>query len=116
MVVQVAQNNGSLVLIVPGSPFQELIPIEKNKFKTNAFGDEIFLFIEKNGQVKELVSERSGQSMTLEKISSLPDDFNSGDDQLPLRKKTDHFSFLYNEIDSVSINGIAARLETNRRC
>lgn len=113
LVVQIAQNNGSLVLIVPGAPFQELIPLEKNKFKTIAFGDEFFVFIEKNGQVEELVTERSGRTTKLKKISNLPDEINSGDDLLNLKKTTNHFSFLYSGIDSVSINGIAERLESS---
>src|SRR4051812_7563984 len=91
MVIQVAENNGMLVLIVPGAPFQELIPLQKNVFKTSTFGDEIFTFVEENGEVEQMVSQRSGRSVKLKKVSNLPDDFNKGDEALSLRKKTEHF-------------------------
>ena len=44
LVVQVAVINNSLTLVVPGAPVQELKAIGKNKFKTSASSDEVFIF------------------------------------------------------------------------
>jgi hypothetical protein len=43
----------------------------------------------------------------------MPDDFNNGDTQLNLRKKTDHFYFFYSDIDSLSISNISDSLEAS---
>jgi hypothetical protein len=115
MIVQVALNNNSLILMVPGAPLQQMIPVGANKFKTDTFSDEVFLFVEKNGKIEQMISQRPGQSLELKRISSTPDDFNQGDSLLPLRKATDHFAFLYSKTDSIDIDLIAKRLEGNYR-
>jgi hypothetical protein len=113
MVVQIVLNKKSLTLIVPGAPVQEMIPAGPNTFRSTAFSDELFLFPEKNGKIEEMVSQRSGQSLKLKKISDIPDDFNKTDSLLNLKKSTGHFLFLYSKLDSVSVNHIADRLESD---
>ncbi len=111
--MQIAQIDSSLVLIVPGAPPQLLIHVEGNKFKTNTFGDESFTFSEKNGKVEEMISQRTGGSLKLKKISDTPDNLNDTDSLLPLRKTTDHFSFYYSHVDSGEINALADKLESD---
>ena len=111
-IVQVALVKKALVLIVPGAPVQLLKPIGANQFKTDAFSDEIFLFIEKNGKIETMVSQRPGMSLELKKISDTADNFNKQDSLLTLKKSTAHFIFLYNNsIDSVSVMHIAEKLD-----
>jgi hypothetical protein len=112
-IVQVALVNRGLVLIAPGAPVQKLRSVGTNKFKTDAFGDEIFIFVENNGKVQALVSQHAGQSLELKKIADIPDDFNNHDSMLTLKRSTKHFIFLYSPIDSVSVVQIAERLEGN---
>ncbi len=112
-IVQIALIKKALVLIVPGAPVQSLKSIGANKFKTDAFSDEIFLFIEKNGKIETMVSQRPGVLLELKKISDTADNFNQQDSILTLKKSTAHFSFLYNSIDSVSVVNIAEKLEGN---
>ena len=64
-VVQVALINRLLVLIVPGAPIQELISVGADKFKTDAFSNEIFLFVKKNGKIETMISQRPGKSFEL---------------------------------------------------
>ena len=112
-VVQVAINNGSLVLVVPGAPLQEMVQQGGNKFKTYTFGEETFIFVEKNGKVESLISQRSKGSVRMKRISDTIDDFNAVESLLTLKKSTEHFTFLYSKTDLVSIDIIANRLETN---
>lgn len=111
MVVQVAFMNKSLVLVVPGTPVQELKPAGTNKFKSNSFSDEIFHFVEKNGKIESMVSRRAEQSLELKKVSDIADDFNKGDSLLTLKRSTEHFIFLYSEVDTSSVYHIAEKLE-----
>jgi hypothetical protein len=113
LIVQVTQSDSSLVLAMPGAPFQLLIPVADNKFKTVTFGEEIFVFEERNGKVDQMISQRKGGSLKLRKISDTPDNFNIGDSLLPLRKTTEHFIFFYSEVDSDDIDALASRLETD---
>lgn len=113
MVVQVGIINEKLSLMVPGSPIQELQPAGMNKFKSSSFSDEVFTFIEKNGKFEELQSLRGGQLVSLKKISDTPDDVNKNDSLLTVKKSTEHFAFLYSNIDNGTIDSIAARLENN---
>lgn len=115
LVVQVALNNGALVLVVPGAPLQEMIRLEPNKFKTNTSDDEVFSFSEEKGKITKMISQGSGGSLILEKISDTVDNFNGADSLLTLRKSTEHFNFLYSEIDSVGINHVASTLERDYR-
>jgi hypothetical protein len=111
MVVQVAMVNEKLTLVVPGAPMQELIPAGTNKYKSSTIGEEVFEFVEKDGKIAEMVSNRGGRSFPLKKIADTPDDFNKNDSLLTLKKSTDHFSFLYSNIDSANITRIAEILE-----
>jgi hypothetical protein len=111
MVVQVAVINNSLSLIVPGAPIQHLQESGENKFKTNSFSDEFFVFVEKNGKIEEMVSQRPGQSLSLKKIADTTDDFNKNDALLTLKKSTPHFSFLYSSLDSATVIQISEQLE-----
>lgn len=113
MVVQIAIKNKSLVLVVPGAPLQELVPAGAGKFKSPTFSDELFLFVENNGKVTEMVSQRSGQSLSFKKIADAPDNFNQADSLLTLRKSSAHFRFLYSEMDSLIINTIVQKLEAD---
>jgi hypothetical protein len=112
-VVQVAINNGSLVLVVPGAPLQEMRQQEGNTFKTDTFGDETFSFEEKKGKVESLISQHSNGSLKFNRVSDKVDDFNSGDSLLTLKESTEHFTFLYSKKDLVSVVTIANKLETN---
>jgi hypothetical protein len=113
LIVQVTRINKTLVLLVPGAPLQKMISAGVNKFKTDAFSDEIFVFVKKNGKIESMISQRPGQSLELKKISDTPDDCNKTDSLLLLKKSTQHFRFLYSQRDSVSINDIAKKLEAN---
>jgi len=111
MIVQVALIKNSLLLIVPGAPVQKMIPAGINKFKTDAFGNEIFLFVGKKGKIEAMVSQRPGQSLELKKVSDTADNFNKNDLLLTSKKSTEHFILLYSKIDSISVHHIAAKLE-----
>lgn len=113
MVVQVSANNGVLLLVVPGAPLQELIHVQGHKFKSNAFSEATFSFVEKSGKIIAMVSEGPGELIKLTKFSGTPDDFNGADSLLVLKKSTAHFTFLYSSIDSASVNHIASKLEGN---
>jgi hypothetical protein len=113
MIVQVGLINKALVLVVPGAPFQEMISSGINKFKTDAFSDETFLFVEKNGKIEKLISQRGGSSVELKKLSDTIDNFNEGDSLMELRRSTAHFQFLYSKTDSARIDPIADSLEVN---
>lgn len=113
MVVQVTINNGSLVLVVPGAPLQELIPVAANRFKSDSYDDSFFRFDEREGKVEQMISESPGGSLELKKISVTADPINAGDFLLTLKKSTEHFTFLYSETDSISVDHIAVQLERN---
>jgi hypothetical protein len=111
MIVQVVLMNKSLVLVVPGAPVQKLIPAGKDQFRTDAFSDELFRFVMKDGKTEAMISQRGDQSLELKKISDTPDDFTSTDALLPLKKSTTHFRFLYTKADSANIDLVGKRLE-----
>jgi hypothetical protein len=110
-VVQVVLNNHALLLVVPGAPLQSMIPVTTNKFKSEVFNDSFFLFIEKEGKIVQMVNQNPGASITLTKVSDTVDPINPGDSLLTRKKLTDHFSFLYSDMDSISVDLIASRLE-----
>jgi hypothetical protein len=113
MVIQIAVVGKKLAMYVPGAPVQELKSAGLNKYKSTSFDDEVFSFVEQNGKVVQMVSDRKKTSTTLKKISDSPDNFNQSDSLLTLKKSTAHFSFLYTPVDSLSIEIIAAKLESN---
>jgi hypothetical protein len=113
MIVQVAVIKKELVLIVPGAPVQQLKPIGANKFTTNTFRDEIFLFIRNKGKVISMLNRQGVRSLELKKISDVADNFNGCDSLLTLKKATRHFVFLYSSIDSVTVFLVAERLEAS---
>jgi hypothetical protein len=115
MVVQVAMVKEKLTLVVPGAPLQLLIAAGINKYKSSTLGEEVFEFVEKDGKIAEMVSNRGGQAFSLKKIGDIVDDFNKNDSLLTLKRSTDHFSFLYSNTDSVNINRIAEILERDHK-
>ncbi len=114
LIIQVIEKDKQLALAVTGAPLQPLIRVGGNKFKSGAFDGEYFLFVEENGKVVKLISQSDNRSMEFQKISDTPDDFNGGDSILTLKKKTDHFIFLYSAGDSVNVDAIAGHLEEGR--
>lgn len=113
MIIQVAMVNKSLTLIVPGSPLQKMIPAGTDKFKTNSFSNEIFVFVRKNGKIESMISQQQSGSLELKKISDTPDDFNKPDSLLSLKRSTRHFRLLYSPVDSTNIDLIAGKLEAD---
>ncbi len=113
MVVQVVFHNGALALVVPGAPLQEMVPIEKHRFKSGSYDDAFFDFIEKEGAIEQMVSDNGGNSIALRKISNAADKLNQADSLLTLKTRSEHFVFLCSEIDSTTIAHIASQLEAN---
>ena len=61
--VQVTIHEGRFVLVVPGSPLQDLIWLKDNKFRSDSFDDAVFIFTEQDGRVTTLVSQGGGNSV-----------------------------------------------------
>jgi hypothetical protein len=110
-IIQIVAKDQQLFLAVPGAPLQQLISVEKNKFKSAAFDDEYFLFVEDNGKITRMISQGKTHSAEFPKTSDIPDDFNGDDSILSGTKKTEHFLFLYDIADSVNVNITAGYLE-----
>lgn len=110
-VVQVTVHEEALVLVVPGAPLQRLIRLEGHKFKSDSYEDALFVFGEKDGRIDRLESQNPGNDIELQKVSDFADKLDATDSLLTLTKSTGHFTFLYSEIDSLSIQKIASRLE-----
>jgi hypothetical protein len=110
-VIQIVVKDQQLFLAVPGAPLQPLIAVEKNKFKSAAFDDEYFLFVEDNGKITRMISQGKTHSAEFPKTSDIPDDFNGDDPMLSATRKTEHFLFLYSADDSLNVNIIAGYLE-----
>ena len=109
--VHVTLHQGRLVLVVPGSPIQNLIWVEGTTFRSDSFDDAFFTFAEENGNVIGLVSDNGGNSVELTKRSDAPYRLDATDSLLTVQTSTDHFTFLYSEIDSLIIGELAERLE-----
>jgi hypothetical protein len=110
-IIQIVAKDQQLFLAVPGAPLQPLIAFEKNKFKSAAFDDEYFLFVEVNGKSTRMISQGKTHSSEFLKTSEIPDDFNGDDSILSGTKKTKHFLFLYRVSDSLNVDTIANYLE-----
>ena len=91
--------------------YKPLVPIEKHKFKSSAFENGTFVFVAEKAKIVAVISESPNQSIRFKKISNTPDDFNGTDSLLVLKKKTQHFIFLFNELDSARVGQIALMLE-----
>lgn len=109
--VQIVFHDTSIALVIPGAPLQEMKPLGENRFKSIAYDDSFFLFVEREGKVVAMVSMGQGNSMELTKVSDIADAPNRVDSLLTLKKSTGHFIFLYSEIDSVNIDHMGRRLE-----
>lgn len=110
-IIQVALINEVLVLVVPGAPLQDMIPVDTNRFKSASFDDSYFLFVAEGEKITRMISLSPGSSAELQKISDVADKLNAGDSLLTFTKSTEHFIFLYSETDKTSVNHIAAQLE-----
>jgi hypothetical protein len=111
-VIQFALQNGMLVLIVPGSPIQELKYKAKNEFESATFKDQRFIFTENHGKVIGVITkDQRGKKVSdsVEILSQVMDSL------LVFRKSTEHFLFLYGANDSVSVSTIAIDMEKNYR-
>lgn len=111
LVVQVSVNDDALVLVVPGAPLQKMIWVENHKFRSGSYEDALFVFGMQDGKIDRLLSQSPGNTVELRKVSDIPDNLDAVDSLLTLVKSTDHFIFLYSEIDSLSIGQLARRLE-----
>ena len=111
LVVQVTVHEDALVLVVPGAPLQKMIWLGDYKFKSDSYEDALFVFGEKDGRINRLESQNPGYSIELEKVSDIADKLDATDSLLTLTKSTEHFTFLYSELDSVSILQLLIRLE-----
>jgi hypothetical protein len=111
LVVQVALQQGVLVLVVPGAPLQKMIWLEEHKFRTGSFEDALFVFGEQDGRINRLLSQSPGNAIELQKVSDTVDNLDATDSLLTLTKSTAHFTFLYSEVDSLSIAQLARQLE-----
>jgi hypothetical protein len=109
--VHVTLHHGRLVLVVPGSPIQNLIWLEGNKFRSDSFDDAVFTFSEVHGEVVGVVSQGGGNSVELTRISNAQYRLDATDSLLTMQTSTNHFTFLYSEIDSLIIGQLAVRLE-----
>jgi hypothetical protein len=58
-----------------------------------------------------MISESPGNPVELKKISDVADSVNTGDSLLTRKKTTQHFTFLYSDKDSLSVDQISDRLE-----
>jgi hypothetical protein len=113
-VIQFALGKKSLILIVPGSPVQQLRLIGKNKFRSTVFKDQYFVFEESNGKVTAVTSEGYQGTSKGKKISDTAEILSmTMDSLLVLRKATEHFIFMYNACDSSIIDTLATGLEKN---
>jgi hypothetical protein len=111
LVVQVTFHEEALVLVVPGAPLQKLLRLVDHKFKSDSYEDALFVFGEKDGKINLLKSENQGNVIELQKVSDIADKLDATDSLLTLMKSTEHFTFLYGEIDSLSIRQLVIRLE-----
>ena len=113
LVIQVTIHQGRLVLVVPGAPLQDLVWLEGDKFRSDAFDDAVFIFSEQDGRITGLISQGGGNSVELQKVSDATDKLDATDSLLTLQTSTNHFTFLYGATDSLIIKQLAEALEND---
>jgi len=64
----VAKEGGSLAIVFPGSPEDELIPYKGLQFRTKEFSDVVFEFVMEGGQVKSLKQRDASGEYTFKRI------------------------------------------------
>jgi hypothetical protein len=113
--IQFAQINQNLVLIVPGAPVQELKPLGKNKFQSQAFKDQLFTFTGEK-EINSVISQNTLETLTGKKISSEVRVLSIAmDSLLTLSKQTTHFIIRYHPADSTLADSIATNMEKKHR-
>lgn len=111
LLVQVSKHQGVLVLVVPGTPLQEMIPLKNHHFKSASYQDAYFVFYEQHGRISRLESQSSAGTIVLQKVSDTADKLDAADSLLTLTKSTDHFTFLFSGNDLSNVEELARRLE-----
>src|SRR5688572_6170056 len=107
-IIQFALQSDSLVLIVPGAPIQQLEYLGENKFKSKVFKDQLFVFTETNGEVREVNATGQDRVLKGKKIGTEVELLSIiMDSLLILQKSTEHFVFRYGAGDSVTVDSIA---------
>ena len=113
-VIQFALQNGSLVLVVPGAPIQELEYLGKNKFQSKVFTGQHFVFVESNGAVVEVNTGAQEGAFKGKKVSDRVELLSIAMDSLLLLKKsTEHFLLRYSSVDAGVVDSIAMDMEKN---
>lgn len=64
----VAKQGGSLAIVFPGSPEDELIPYKGLQFRTKEFSDVVFEFVMEDGHVKSLKQRDASGEYTFKRI------------------------------------------------
>ena len=111
--IQFAVEKDKLVLIVPGAPLQEMENVSDNRFRSLVFKDQSFHFGEESGKITEVVTEGNNISKGKKIDTHVKVWSTAMDSVLLLKKSTEHFRFLYTDIDSVSIDTLATSMEEN---
>jgi hypothetical protein len=112
-IIQFALQNGSLVLVVPGAPIQELEYVGKNKFQSRVFADQYFVFEENNGAVVAVNTGEKG-AFKGKKVSASVELLSIAMDSLLMcEKSTEHFLLRYSGVDADVADSIAMDMEKN---
>jgi len=113
-VIQFAMQNGRLVLVAPGAPIQDLEYREKNKFQSNVFKDQFFVFAEDNGQIVEVSTGGQQGAFRGKKIADKVELLSVAmDSLLTFQKSTAHFILRYSGVDAGIADTIAMDMEKN---
>jgi len=113
-IIQFAVQNGSLVLIAPGAPIQELEYLGGNKFQSKVFKDAHFVFTETNSEVTEVTTgEQEGAFKGKKTATEVAILSVAMDSLLIFQKSTEHFLLRYSAGDSITVDSIATDMEKN---
>jgi len=113
-VIQFALQNDRLVLVVPGAPIQELEYRGKNKFQSQTFKDQPFVFAEDDGQVVEVSTGEQEGAFKGKKIAGNVELLSVAmDSLLTFHKSTEHFFLRYSGVDAGVVDTIAMDMEKN---
>jgi hypothetical protein len=113
-IIQFALQNGSLVLVVPGAPIQELEYLGKNKFQSKVFTDQRFVFKESNGEVVEVNTGEQQGAFKGKKVSDQVELLSvTMDSLLTFEKSTEHFLLRYSGVDADVTDSLAMDMEKN---
>lgn len=115
-IIQFGLKGKGLVLIVPGTPIQKLTSAGKNRFISTVFKDQTFVFVEDKAKIIGVISQESRGTFKGKKITEKIEIWSMAMDSLiPKRKSTEHFLFMHNAIDSVSIDSISMDMEKSHK-